>query len=164
MRNADRIHNVPNACMIYYQYGINEKLNHFRYVDIDEVYIHLYYYEKLLDILSEASASDEDIKKFLSVAFDRIVRSLVKAAAYEEYFPEGLLLRLKPFLYHPFAVKCARSYTRIRTRDSRFIPLFFKLKMPYLLLLALRKRAKDYIKRTGKSKLVRLIYVGDINV
>lgn len=97
--------------------------------------------------------NDSEKRKAYSNFFDRLIGRLVRYAAYT---PNGKLSRnikvIKEVLNDEIIRESQKYYFRRRKQDSRWIPLFVKIKSPYLLWFALRNRRWRYYKMYGKKR------------
>ncbi|SCM83669.1 Glycosyl transferase [uncultured Sporomusa sp.] len=157
LRFANKIHNVFSIQYIYYQYGA-ERVQGMSWVYPDSLKLYVTMFEKFWSVITTGQDISESIRKdLLFKLFDNIIAEMVKAVAYEEYFAEGFLPELTKLVNTPLVYEASQVYSPTRLSDSRIIPVLFRLKQLRLLLLILRKRAKKYIKKCGKSSHVRLM-------
>lgn len=109
-------------------------------------------------ILRTLDPSDEKLHAVYQRTTDVLIGSLVKAAAYEAYFPYSLEEAVAKVVQSDFISRAVSYYEPIRIYDSIKIPRYISEKNLPDLMEELRIRGKTYIKTHGKDNLVRFIY------
>jgi glycosyltransferase involved in cell wall biosynthesis len=156
LKRVKRVFDIYAPVYVYYKYDPRERLQGMAWMYPDAYKLPLERANRLLD----AADVPESVRGGILLAeFDGLIRGLVWAAAYEEYFPGGIEAELIKVLEDPLVRAAGALYKRTRLSDSRLIPFAIKRKLPRLLLYALRRRARSYLAAAGKAASVRLITV-----
>ncbi|GHV53563.1 hypothetical protein FACS1894216_11790 [Synergistales bacterium] len=151
LKHCRRVYSVFEPVYVYYKFALTERVQGMAWFYPDIFQLTTTLTEKLLSM----SDIDEAVKTvILSQYFDSVVRQLVKAATYEEYFPDGLIPHLKKLIPSKLMQDAAYIYKRERIGTSRLIPLCIKLKAIRPLYFLLRRRAKRIHKQAENVRLM----------
>ncbi|GHV17113.1 hypothetical protein AGMMS49938_17710 [Fibrobacterales bacterium] len=154
LKYCNYVFDIFDPVYVYYKYDETERIQGMSFVYPDEYKFTVMHYTKLLSILT----ANENKITYKQLLFDTIIRKLVCAMIYKEYFPDGLYSELEKLTNTVILEESANVYKRVRISDSEEIPLYFKNKDITSLYNALESRANLILQNFSKSTRVRLIY------
>ncbi|GHV28421.1 hypothetical protein FACS1894167_05370 [Synergistales bacterium] len=166
LRFARKIFNVFVPQYIYYKFNAipGQRVAGTMWLYPDLYRLVFVTYQKLWELFPNDDVNwAERKKKAAGVIFDKLMPWLINAVTYEEHFPGGLLPNIRELIDSSLMRNASIAYRREWLCNSKIIPLLFRLRMPELLLMALRRRAKERISKKDGQLRVRMIFQDNDN-
>lgn len=160
LSHCGNVQNVFVPTYIYYKYDMGQRVQGTAGVYPDR-FLRVYHVRKkeIEFVRSHADHSVADLQGMYQRTMDRIIGSLILAAAYEEAFPYNLERAVGELIKTDLIAQAIQCYKPIRASDNTLIPNYILEQDLQGLMEELRKSSEAFIAaRDGKQSLTRISY------
>lgn len=146
----------------FYRYNVyepEERISAISHFSPDIYEFRVLYFERLFTEL-KYDINEQEKMMLLQIFYDKLIAGLVRLCAYSDYFSEGEIQeRLRTIVNNEYVIQAGKIYAKKRKGDSVLIPLFMRRKSVKLLYVVFKNKGKKYIKKYGRSTLVKSVYL-----
>ena len=160
LSRCGNVQNVFVPTYIYYKYDMDQRVQGTAGVYLDR-FLRVYHVRKkeIEFVRSHADHSVADLQRMYQRTMDRMIGSLILAAAYEEVFPYNLEKAVGKLIQTDLITQAIQCYKPIRANDNTLIPKYILEQDLQSLMEELRKSSETFITaRGGKQSLTRMSY------
>lgn len=152
------VYNIFAPIYTYYKYNTDDRLQGMAWTYPDYFLFKIESNKKLLKLIKENCIFNDNKIKIYQKFIDELIRLLVIATVYENYFEHRFTILLGDVIKSDLVFEAIKYYKCTRISDSELIPRYIMDNNIAGLLNELRVRAHSYVTSNGKSQNVRMIY------